>query len=104
MSFNRYIYRDKHLTDAEARTVRAQELRSMRSEIFWRKHKLRVAEKELRDLQDEPLRTSIRTQITVQPGEPGYDELPPTFDPINYQGDFMCVNMQAPEQTQPTTP
>lgn len=42
-----------------------------------------------------PLRETRTEQITFHPGDPGYDEAPPSFDEMAYLGDFEWVNLES---------
>lgn len=51
----------------------------------------------------KPLPTEKTIQISVEPGEDGYDELPDIFLSGAYQGDFEWINHQTSPPTSPKT-
>ncbi len=88
----RYKYEQRPITEAEAHVVRNRVIDQYTEEIAYRKSQIEQCEKRIAELRVEPLATHIEIQITLKPGDDGYDEAPPTFSPKQYQGDFKWVN------------
>ena len=88
----RYRYYDKPISEQEGRNIRGHQLERERSEIKHRKAQIAECQTRIRELQQEPYPTSVRVQVTLHPGDEGYDEAPPVFDPTEYQGDVMWTN------------
>lgn len=88
MSANRYIYRERKLTHDEAYHLRANEIDCLVERRVSLTAELEEIEEALGELLRSPLPTSICEQITLRPGDEGYEEAPTNLDPTNYQGDI----------------
>jgi hypothetical protein len=94
----RYSYHDEPLTPEEAEVIRAQQLESIQSEISGLSRDIAELNERFWDLKGSPLPETRRVQTTLNPGDPGYDEAPPVFDPAEYQGDVAWVNTSNEKQ------
>jgi protein-tyrosine-phosphatase len=92
MNTNRYRYHDEPITPEMARVARKAQIENELEEIQLRKAQIKECEDYIVTLRAKPLDTTIRVQITLRPGDDGYDEAPSVFDPTEYQGDFQWVN------------
>ena len=88
----RYTYREIPLSLAEARRLKAEVIRSAKAELRYREEQLQEAKENLIAAQRSSLRDSHTEQITLYPGDPGYDEAPATFDERSYAEDFEWLN------------
>lgn len=92
----RYIYRDVPITAIESRRIRNEEIENELREIEHRKQQIRDCEDYLARLKVKPLDRVRTEQITLNPGDPGYDEAPPQFVPADFQGDIRWINSITP--------
>lgn len=88
----RYIYRKEPLSEKEARIQRAHHIGNLRSNIAYLKDQTRELEEFLIELKHRPLETEHEVQISLNPGDPGYDEAPVFYNPAKYVGDFTFKN------------
>jgi len=93
MNTNRYRYHDEPITEEMARVARQTQIDNELAEIKHRKEQIKECEDYIVTLRAKPLDTTIRVQITLRPGDEGYDEAPVAFDPANYRGDTQWVNI-----------
>lgn len=94
MNLTRYIYRTVPLSEERAKEIRNREIESELAEIEYRKQQIKESEEHLATLRIAPLDTTREEQISLNPGDPGYDEAPALFCPENYQGDVEWVNLK----------
>jgi hypothetical protein len=92
MNQTRYIYRTVPLSEERAKEIRTEEIESELSEIEYRKQQIRECEEHILRLKGTPLATTREEQISLNPGDPGYNEAPPIFSPTQYQGDIKWIN------------
>lgn len=88
----RYAYHDEPLGFEEAAQQRSTELEGLMSRIAALKAEADELGHEFWRLKGSPLPTLRRVQTVLHPGDPGYDEAPPNFDPSEYQGDVEWSN------------
>jgi hypothetical protein len=89
MKQTRYRYKTVPLARKEA-------IKRKKREIEYAKARLTRAESDFRHACRTPLETEIEIQESVEPGEPGYDELSDVFEPDRFQGDFKRINIPKP--------
>ncbi len=89
----RYIYRKEPLSEKEARDLHAERIRAVRHDIQRRKDQLRELEEDLAALKGPPTIKDRTVQISLNPGDPGYDEAPIEFRASHYLGDFQFINI-----------
>lgn len=99
MSDTRYRREEITLTRAQSKKIKAEEISSARDEVAYRKRQLADAEVRLKNEMMTPPPTSCVRRYSVERGEPGYDDLPPVFDPITYTGKYEWINTPAPQAT-----
>ena len=92
MSANRYLHEYQPITEAEARAARKEQIATQLYEIEHRKEQIKECEDYIAHLKAKPLDTTINVQITLRPGDEGYDAAPIRFDPVRYQGDLKWGN------------
>lgn len=88
----RYIYRERKLSADEALLLRMSQITSAMEHQAACRRALEEAKNELHRLHHALPPTSVTEQITLLPGDEGYDEAPVNVDPYQYQGDFAWVN------------
>ena len=91
----RYTYREEPLTEREAIAEQLREICSLRE----RARELRKEADELEGRADElllaPAPTTRTIQISLEPGDDGYEEAPVNMTPALYQGDFKWIGESA---------
>lgn len=92
MTYPRYVYKDIPLTEEEARRKHLDAIDSARENLASLRQALEEAQADYYAALEKPLPTTRRVQVTLLPGDAGYDEAPASFDPINYQGDAAWMN------------
>lgn len=90
----RYIYRKEPLSKEESRNLRSEQLKNAKSEIAFLEEKIRDLQDFLSLLKHRPLETEHEVQISLNPGDPGYDEAPVFYNPAKYVGDFTFKNLE----------
>lgn len=79
MSINRYIYREEPITEEMARVTRLRQISNTLEEIESFKAQIQKCEDHIAKLRKEPLDTCMKVQITLRPGDEGYDDAPVSF-------------------------
>ena len=96
MKLTRYRYDTIPLTEQEARKRKSREIECAKAELKHRKGQVEEAEERFQRAISAPLDTERRVQIALNPGDPGYDEASPVFNPVDYQGDIIWQTMKTP--------
>ena len=92
MNLTRYRYETVELGPVEQAELRLTRLQEANRVLERRISQAREAMDDLRELIASPWETTRKIQISLQPGDPGYDEAPVTLHFENYQGDFTWIN------------
>jgi hypothetical protein len=93
MDKTRYIYKTVPITVEEAELDRLKKMEFIEGEID-------SLQQDLIDLKITKLPTTKQVQISLEPGDEGYNEAPVGFSPHCYQGDTKWINQTSPP-TQP---
>jgi hypothetical protein len=79
MNTTRYIFREEPITEEMARVARQKQIAYELEEIEGYKEQIREREKYIAALRKKPLDTTIKVQVTLRPGDEGYDKAPVRF-------------------------
>ena len=104
MKQTRYRYTKKPLFHEEALARKRAWMARTKAEILRRESQLADAEEEFLRARTSPLETEVEVQEAVEPGEPGYEDLPDVFDSGRYQGDVRWINLPAGPLDSSSTP
>lgn len=80
------------LSEKEKRELHARSIAAAKDKISALRADVEEAQQELTALLESPLPTHQRIQITLKPGDEGYDQAPIGFNPAEYQGDSSWMN------------
>jgi len=86
MNETRYIYKTVPISKEDADKDRQQEFQHIWNQVS-------ELLKELEELCDAPLETTRQVQISLNPGDEGYEDAPYEINFIQYQGDFTWKNI-----------
>jgi hypothetical protein len=79
MSTTRYIYREEPITPEMAQVARNAQIRHAEERVESLLRAIQEEQAEIRELRASPLPTTIKVQVTLRPGDDGYDEAPVRF-------------------------
>jgi hypothetical protein len=96
----RYRYDQIPITPEEAEKRRNELITRLHWMIEDRMMEIVLMESQIKDMTEAPLPTERTVQVTLMPGDLGYEELPisMSYNALDYQGDTTWVNStQQPE-------
>jgi hypothetical protein len=80
MNTNRYIWEERPLPEEEARELRDIKIRHAEERVIDLLQQVQEERLLIRELRTSPLPTTVKVQVTLRPGDDGYDEAPGRFD------------------------
>jgi hypothetical protein len=91
MNTTRYLWEERPLPEEEARELRAIKIRHAEERVVSLLREIQDERLAIRELRASPLPTTIKVQVTLRPGDDGYDEAPVPF-PEGYAGGFKWIS------------
>jgi hypothetical protein len=79
MNTTRYIFREEPITPEMAQVARTEQIKQAETRMNSLLIEAHEEHKHLKELNNSPLPTTIKVQVTLRPGDDGYDEAPVNF-------------------------
>jgi len=79
MNTTRYIFREEPITPEMAQVARAEQIKQAERRVNDLHRQILEEREYIRELRASPLPTTIKVQVTLRPGDDGYDEAPVRF-------------------------
>jgi hypothetical protein len=90
--YTRYIYKQEPITEREAALSQLRRIMNLREQAADLRVEADNLDRLSEEIRNEPLPTTKKVRIALEPGDEGFDEAPVHFDPTRYQGGFQWVN------------
>jgi hypothetical protein len=79
MNTTRYIFREEPITPEMAQVARNAQIKQAERHVNDLHRQILEEREYIRELRASPLPTTIKVQVTLRPGDDGYDEAPVGF-------------------------